>query len=233
LHLALAAATDNPAFAPEPFGASDVQNLVAGLRKQAVRILDLLKESVAGLPDEFIDLAGLVLGRRSQILNSFRLDGEYGPLGQRMRIHGDYHLGQVLEVRTDYVILDFEGEPARTISERRAKLSPLKDVAGMLRSFDYAVAVAVRTALAADPALDANVLAVWARPWRERVCAAYLAGYESQLRGASFMPATPEEFSLLLNIQVLEKAIYELRYELNNRPLWVEIPLAAIAELSI
>ena len=123
LHLALASSTEDPSFTPETLAASDVQSLVAGLRKEAVRVLDLLKDSVAGLPDEFIDLAGLVLGRRSQILDSFRLAAEDGTLGQRIRIHGDYHLGQVLQVKTDYVILDFEGEPARPIAERRAKLS--------------------------------------------------------------------------------------------------------------
>ena len=120
LHLALASATENPAFAPETMAASDVQNLVAGLRNEAVHVLDLLKDSVAGLPEEFIDLAGLVLSRRTQILGSFKLEATDGAHGQRIRIHGDYHLGQVLQVKTDYVILDFEGEPARPIAERGA-----------------------------------------------------------------------------------------------------------------
>ncbi|HEV8423148.1 MAG TPA: putative maltokinase, partial [Chthoniobacterales bacterium] len=164
LHLALASATDDPAFTPETMGASDVQSLVAGLRKEAVRVLDLLKDSVAGLPDEFIDLAGLVLSRRSPILNSFRLAAEDGALGHRIRIHGDYHLGQVLQVKTDYVILDFEGEPARPIEERRAKLSPMKDVAGMLRSLSYAAYSGLIAHTARRPE-DWETLAPWARLW--------------------------------------------------------------------
>src|SRR5579864_4002061 len=128
LHLALASSTEDPAFTPESLTANDVQSLVAGIRKEAIRVLDLLKDSLAGLPDELIDLAGLVLGRRSQILDSFGLAAKDGTLGQRIRIHGDYHLGQVLQVKADYVILDFEGEPARPIAERRAKCSPMKDV---------------------------------------------------------------------------------------------------------
>ena len=125
LHLALASPPPDPAFTPETLAASDVQSLLDGLRKEAVRVLDLLKDSIAGLPDELIDLAGLVLGLRRQILDSFRLSagdaaGD-GLFGQRIRIHGDYRLGQVLQVKTDYVIVDFEGEPARPIAERRAQ----------------------------------------------------------------------------------------------------------------
>ncbi len=128
----------DPSSTPESMAGSDVESMLVTLRKDAVLVLDLLKDSIAGLPDELIDLAGLALGRRSQILDSFRLAAEDSTLGQRIRIHGDYHLGQVLQVKTDYVILDFEGEPGRPIADRRAKLSPMKDVAGMLRSLGYA-----------------------------------------------------------------------------------------------
>jgi len=138
LHLSLASPTGDPAFKPETLADSDLQSLLADLRKEASGVLDLLKDSIAGLPDELIDLAGLVLGLRRQILDSFRLTAGDTSFGQGIRIHGDYRLGKVLQVKTDYVIVDFEGEPARPIAGRRAKLSPLKDVAGMSLSLGCA-----------------------------------------------------------------------------------------------
>jgi maltose alpha-D-glucosyltransferase/alpha-amylase len=232
LHLALASPTEDPSFTPEAVSASDVQSLLADLRKEAVRVLDLLRDSVAGLPDEFIDLAGLVLGRRSQILDSFRLEGEDGTLGQRIRIHGDYHLGQVLQVKTDYAILDFEGEPARPISERREKLSPMKDVAGMLRSLGYA-AYSGLIAHAARRAEDWNSLEPWARLWERSMGAEFLRAYRNTAQDAQFLPSSDEGFRKLLAVFLLHKALYELSYELNNRPTWVRIPLMGILSLPL
>jgi len=230
LHLALASVTDNSAFTPEMLAASEANSLLAGFRKEATRVLDLLKDSVAGLPDEVIDLAGLVLGRRKQILESFRLSAGDGMLGQRLRIHGDYHLGQVLQVKTDYVILDFEGEPARPIAERRAKVSPLKDVAGMLRSLGYAAYASLIGYTARRPE-DWESLEPWARLWEQSMGAEFLRAYRNTAQGAQFLPSAEENFRNLLAIYLLDKALYELSYELNNRPTWVRIPLVGILSL--
>jgi maltose alpha-D-glucosyltransferase/alpha-amylase len=232
LHLALASPTEDPSFTPETMAASDVQSLLVALRNDAVRVLDLLKDSVAGLPDEIIDLAGLALGRRSQILDSYRLAGEDGTLGQRIRIHGDYHLGQVLQVKTDYVILDFEGEPARPIEDRRAKLSPMKDVAGMLRSLGYA-AYSGLIAYTARRTEGWNSLEPWARLWEQSMGAEFLHAYRQTAQDAPFLPSSDDGFRKLLTVFLLDKALYELSYELNNRPTWVRIPLIGILSLPL
>jgi maltose alpha-D-glucosyltransferase/alpha-amylase len=216
---------------PEPVAASDVHSLLAGLRKDAARVLDLLKESVAALPDEFIDLAGLVLARRRQILDSFRLDTEVGTLGQRIRIHGDYYLGQVLQVKSDYVILDFEGEPARPLAERRAKLCPMKDVAGMLRSLGYA-AYSGLIAHTARRTEDWKSLEPWARLWERSMGAAFLRAYRDTAQDAPFI-SSDEGFRKLLAVFLLDKALNELSYELNNRPAWVRVPLMGILSLPL
>jgi maltose alpha-D-glucosyltransferase/alpha-amylase len=232
LHLALASPTEDPSFTPETMAGSDVESLLVTLRKEAAGVLDLLKDSVAGLPDEFIDLAGLVLGRRSQILDNFRLAAEDGALGQRIRIHGDYHLGQVLQVKTDYVILDFEGEPARPIADRRSKLSPMKDVAGMLRSLGYA-AYSGLIAYTARRTEDWNSLEPWARLWEQSMGAEFLRAYRHTAQGARFLPSSEDAFRKLLTVFLLDKALYELSYELNNRPTWVRIPLIGILSLPL
>jgi maltose alpha-D-glucosyltransferase/alpha-amylase len=231
LHLALASPTEDSAFMPEPMAAGDVQSLLAGLRKEAARVLDQLKESVAALPDEFIDMAGLVLARRRQILDSFRLEAEAGTLGQRIRIHGDYHLGQVLQVKSDYVILDFEGEPARPLAERRAKLCPMKDVAGMLRSLGYA-AYSGLIAHTARRTEDWKSLEPWARLWERSMGAAFLRAYRDTAQDAPFI-SSDEGFRKLLAVFLLDKALNELSYELNNRPAWVRVPLMGILSLPL
>ena len=149
-------------------------------------------------------------------------------------MHGDYHLGQVLRSRGDFVILDFEGEPARSLLERRAKQSPMKDVAGMLRSFSYAAYTGLMRMLTRRPG-DAERLEPWARLWEQSACSAFLRAYRLTMRAAGGMmvPAETEAFEQLLEIYVLDKALYELMYELNNRPAWVRIPLAGILALPL
>jgi maltose alpha-D-glucosyltransferase/alpha-amylase len=232
MHLALAAANEDTSFTPEVMTVRDLQSLLTGLREDATRVLDLLKDSVAGISDEFIDLAGLVLGRRRQILDSFRLEAEDDTLGERIRIHGDYHLGQVLQIKTDYMIIDFEGEPARPLSQRRAKLSPLKDVAGMLRSLGYAAYSGLIAHTARRPE-DWKTLEPWARLWERSMGAEFLRAYRQTAQGARFLPSTDEGFRKLLAVFLLDKALYELSYELNNRPAWVRIPLIGILSLPL
>jgi len=234
LHLALAGPTEDPAFMPETLAAGDVQTLLAGIRKEAADVLDLLKASIAGLPDDLIDLAGMMLGRRRQILDSFRPSVEEaagdGALGQRIRIHGDYRLGKVLQVKTDYVVVDFEGEPARSIAARRAKQSPLKDVAGMLRSLSYAAYAGLIGYTARRPE-DWESLEPWARLWERYTGAEFLRAYRHTVHGAAFLPAAERNFRKLLKVHSLDKALNELAYELHNRPAWVRIPLLGILSL--
>jgi maltose alpha-D-glucosyltransferase/alpha-amylase len=232
LHLALAAPSTDPAFSPEPLSLAEIEALMLELRRNATRVFDVLRDSVARLPDEFLDLSGMVLARRKQILESFRYATDGDVRAKRTRIHGDYHLGQVLRVRTDFLILDFEGEPARPMEERRQKQSPLKDVAGMLRSFSYAAYAALMHYTARRPE-DFEKLQPWARLWEQSTAAEFLRAYLETVGGADFLPAVEDELRALLTIYWLDKALYELSYELNNRPAWVRIPLMGILSLPV
>jgi len=147
----------------------------------------------------------------------------------RLRCHGDFHLGQVLFTGKDFVIVDFEGEPARTLGERRIKRSPLRDVAGMLRSFDYAAIVGLRTN--GHRPDDVIALAPWTRLWNLWVSVAFLRRYLQIAGRGSFLAKSREDLKTLLDILALDKAVYELNYELNNRPDWVDVPLRGILEL--
>jgi maltose alpha-D-glucosyltransferase/alpha-amylase len=148
----------------------------------------------------------------------------------KTRYHGDLHLGQVLVAQDDFFIVDFEGEPARAVSERRLKRSPLTDVAGMLRSFDYAAHTVLYGAAGGDVirSQDVPVLAPWARFWQQWASSAFLRAYLQQVAESSLVPRNREDLARLLNVLVLEKNVYELGYELNNRPEWVRIPLAGL-----
>ena len=152
------------------------------------------------------------------------------PSGGRSRIHGDYHLGQVLACDGDVMIIDFEGEPSRSLAERRAKSSPLRDVAGMLRSFHYAAWTAldrVRQQTGAVP--DAS--RARAEHWRRRVTTDFIAAYQEHVAGAASYPDDPTVAKALTDLFVIQKDIYEAGYELANRPDWVEIPLSGILDL--
>ena len=167
--------------------------------------------------------AALVLGMEGEFMGRLRALLQRPITATRIRTHGDYHLGQVLWTGGDFVIIDFEGEPARPLAERRLKRWPLRDVAGMLRSFDYAVHTSLRPRHRGDPALG--------RTWLREVTGAYLAAYYETAGSASFLPADETGRKVLLDAFLLEKALYEVRYELNNRPTWVGIPLRGILGL--
>jgi maltose alpha-D-glucosyltransferase/alpha-amylase len=147
------------------------------------------------------------------------------------RIHGDYHLGQVLLGEEDYTIVDFEGEPTRSIEERRRHQSPMKDVAGMLRSFHYAAGAGLiaRGATAAPAGLER--LGTWARWWQAWTTASFLTSYRETAAGAPFLPSDRGALSALLDVFLIEKALYEIRYELGHRPAWLPIPMRGLLDL--
>ncbi|WP_457482092.1 maltose alpha-D-glucosyltransferase [Thermostichus sp. MS-CIW-38] len=249
LHIALAAArvsgtesfTENKDFAPEPFSSLYQRSVYQSMRNLVGQVFPLLFASAGRspykqlpkLPEAEANLARAVCDQEGEIMSRFRLILERKITALRTRCHGDYHLGQVLFTGKDFVIIDFEGEPARSLGERRLKRCPLRDVAGMLRSFHYAVHTALRQQLesglvCADHCPD---MMRWAQFWHRWVCAGFLAEYLQVASQAAFLPRSLQEIEVLLDAYLLEKAIYELGYELNHRPEWVEIPLRGILQL--
>ncbi len=230
MHLALASSKTNEAFSPEPISANYLETLQTAINAQAMHAYDLLKKTMSGLADDTVELAAFLLSRRTRTLDGLWVSNLGAVDGQRIRIHGDYHLGQVLRVKTDFVILDFEGEPARPLEARRAKHSPLKDVAGMLRSFNYAAWAELMKYASRRPEDQAR-LGPWARLWDQSVSAEFLHAYDETMAGSRLIPSAPSAVRALLDLYLLEKAFYELVYELNSRPDWVKIPLMGIASL--
>jgi maltose alpha-D-glucosyltransferase/alpha-amylase len=228
LHLALADDSD-PAFAPERLGPSELQALGESMRLHAAGVLDLLGRRLATLPETVQPRAETLLAARSELLARFERVSALEDAGARIRIHGDYHLGQILRTEEDIMILDFEGEPARSLAERRAKQSPLKDVAGMLRSFSYA-AYAALFAFTVRSSADYPVLESWGDEWEHWVSSAFCAEYLATMAPSGLLPGDGS-LDPLLQALVLDKALYELGYELNNRPDWVRIPLIGLLKL--
>ena len=230
MHLALATETDDEAFQAEAFGAEDLERDAARIEAQINSTLAALKVKIFGLKDEAADDAGMILSRRIELFGSARAIATGETSGKRIRIHGDYHLGQVLRAKNDFVLLDFEGEPARSLEERRRKQCPLKDVAGMLRSFSYAAAAGLEQYLQRHPD-RLGALEGWSRLWQNAVSAEFLRGYGEAMGPRPDLLPGAERADALLNAYLLEKALYELLYELNTRPGWVRIPLAGILAL--
>jgi maltose alpha-D-glucosyltransferase/alpha-amylase len=229
LHLALASSPVRADFAPEPFSTLYQRSLYQAMRGSAGRVLRQLHQQIAALPEAMRGDAEQLIGSYRLILSHFAGLMKRRLSAMKIRVHGDFHLGQVLNTGKDFVIIDFEGEPRRPLGERSLKRSPLVDVAGMLRSFDYAAA----TALAREAEADATRLALWKQPWVEAICSSYLAGYLAAARGASFLPAHPADGRLLLGAFRLDKAIYETGYELSYRPDFLPIPLRAVLRLIV
>jgi maltose alpha-D-glucosyltransferase/alpha-amylase len=203
------------------------------MRTLAGRNLPLLQRNLKDMPPDVQTDARQVLASKKSILDCFHRLLDLKITGMRARCHGDYHLGQVLYTGKDFVIIDFEGEPARPIGERRIKRSPLRDVAGMLRSFHYAAYAALielekRGIIRPD---ELPWLESWANYWSVWVSAAFLKSYLAIAAGANLIPAAGQEVKILLDALLLEKAVYELGYELNNRPGWVKIPIQGIRQL--
>jgi maltose alpha-D-glucosyltransferase/alpha-amylase len=233
MHIVLASETEDARFTPEGFSKLYQRSLYQSMRALTLNVLGRVQKQRRRLPDPLQAAAERVIGRKQDILDSMRSLTETKISGQRLRCHGDFHLGQVLYTGKDFAIIDFEGEPARPVSERRIKRSPLRDVAGMLRSFHYAVYSALFAEEQRGLFLekDRPFAESWANYWYVWVGAVYLQHYLNEAASADFLPGTPQEIETLLQAFLLEKAVYELGYELNNRPDWLEIPVKGIDQL--
>jgi maltose alpha-D-glucosyltransferase / alpha-amylase len=244
MHLALALDHDDPAFAPEPFTMHQNRSVYQSMRnltRQTIRMMrrwfsryERRIESGDERMMRAIDAARTITAQEQDILAVFQRILDIGLAGRRIRIHGDYHLGQVLYTGRNFLIIDFEGEPARPLSERRMKRSPLRDVAGMLRSFDYAAYTAIkqhcdRFGISKDD--DVANLRDWAETWRTWVGATFLRSYLDHMGSSDLLPKSQEQLAMMLDCFLLEKAVYELQYELNNRPEWIGIPIDGIGRL--
>jgi maltose alpha-D-glucosyltransferase/alpha-amylase len=217
--------------APRAFNALSSRAFYQSIRNLNARAFDALK--AAALPEPAAGLAREVLAHKVELRRI--LDQALSPplAGICMRVHGDYHLGQVLYTGSDFYIIDFEGEPARTPRERRRLRSPLADVAGMLRSFHYAaygVLTMPLTGARVRPE-DTEQLKPWARYFFDSCAYEFLSSYLAAAEGAAFLSGTPSQLRTLLEIHVLEKTTYELLYELNSRPEWAELPLRGLLAL--
>jgi len=229
LHVALASDTKNPAFAPEPFTALYRRSLYQSMRTLADQSLALLRKRLKSLPEDIRPAAERVLGLEKSIFDRFRRLVEAKLLTLRIRCHGDFHLGQVLFTGKDFVIIDFEGEPARSLTERRIKRSPLRDVAGMLRSFNYAAVTRLNHDVTRPE--DRELLKPWTKFWQLWVSVDYLKGYFAASQAGNFLPSSGLDTELMLETYLLEKAVYELAYELNHRPDWAHVPIEGILQL--
>lgn len=233
MHAALTSPTDSRDFSPERCTEADGKKLQAEMLKQADITFNLLREKEPSLSGRAREAASQVLASEDQVRARFSplADAEVG--ADRIRFHGDYHLGQVLFTGDDFMIIDFEGEPARPLGERREKTLALRDVAGMVRSFQYAAYAALFgqvPGVSIEPGNDDKVKQ-WAALWNDSVTADYLNGYFETAGQGSFVPADPEERKRVLDAFLLHKALYEVAYELNNRPDWVQIPLRGILSI--
>jgi maltose alpha-D-glucosyltransferase / alpha-amylase len=235
LHRALAAVPGD-AFAPEPFSTLYQRSLYQSFRGQTRATMSLvrrrLKSGRSSMADDVVADLELLLGEEGAVLDHFGQVRAHRLDTVRTRIHGDFHLGQVLWTGRDMVLIDFEGEPSRPIGERRIKRSPLVDVAGMLRSFRYATTVGldmvVERGVASDDPDDRARMSRWGEVWRGWVEASYLSAYLGSIGSDSLVPSSEDDLRMLLGVYELEKALYELRYELQYRPTWVTIPLRSI-----
>lgn len=233
LHLALAAETEDPAFAPEPFYAFYQRSVYQSMRNLTNKVFQTLSKKIKSLPDSVQAEAKAVLDKQPELLKRYQLFLNKKISLVKTRHHGDLHLGQILYTGKDFMFIDFEGEPMRSVAERKAKRSSLRDVAGILRSFHYAAYTILARKISEKIVRpeDAPALEAWACFWYLWVSSAYLRAYLDTAKDASFIPKSKEETAALLDIFILEKAVYELNYELNNRPDWILIPMKGITRI--
>ncbi len=237
LHRALAGRTDR-AFAPEPFGRLYQRSVYQSLRNLTGRLCARLSRMTDAVPEAARPLAERIIADQDLLLERFRgvLDPTY--LGQRIRCHGDYHLGQLLFTGKDFIVSDFEGDSARPIGERRVKRSPLLDVACMIRSLDYAVQsvlLGIADARGRPPGVirpeDRQALGPWAPVWYEFVSREFVSAYIESIGPTELLPRTTDATFNLVELYLLEKSLLEIDFELTDRLDWVEVPLRSAIRL--
>ncbi|MFH1379949.1 MAG: maltose alpha-D-glucosyltransferase [bacterium] len=230
MHSALAETNGDNGFETEPYSLLYQRSVYQSVRNLLYRTLDDIKKNIKMVPPEFQETAKKIVSSDEVLLQQVKKIIKKKISAVKTRIHGDYHLGQILYTGKDFYIIDFEGEPARTLTERKLPASPFKDIAGMIRSFHYAIC----GTMLLHPSVrqeDKTFLEAWIEPWYQYVTGIYLTSYLQAAGSAPFVPKDNEDLDMLLHIFLIEKAIYELRYEIHNRPSWIGIPIRAIKEL--
>jgi maltose alpha-D-glucosyltransferase/alpha-amylase len=230
MHCALSSDPDDPAFSPEPFSLLYQRSLFQSIQGLVQKSLRILEKRLSSIPLTLYDDAKYLLNNDHLIVDILRQLIQQRITSSKIRIHGDYHLGQVLYTGKDFIIMDFEGEPARPLSERKLKRSPFKDVAGMIRSFDYA-AYNVLTSTPAIMETHFNTLQHWIEPWYHYVSTLFVQSYLHESQNSPFIPRSTEQIEILLQSFLIEKVVYELTYELNNRPEWAIIPIKGLIRI--
>jgi maltose alpha-D-glucosyltransferase/alpha-amylase len=230
LHQAFAIDTSDPAFAREALGKADISGWVGDLKGQMSRAFDALDRAHERVSQEVAETIARLQARRKALEARVDALADTRPEGAKTRIHGDYHLGQVLVSQADVVIIDFEGEPGRSLAERRAKTSPLRDVAGMLRSIDYAAFAALDRVGSRVPDLPERTIAA-AENWRRRASDEFVQIYKATAGDMPSMPRDAQTLDRQLEIFLLQKVFYEINYEAANRPTWLSIPVRGALEL--
>ncbi len=230
MHLALASHDEFPDFTPEPIRPADVEHWIKDATARAERVFDTLKQRRDGVQEADRSLIDQVLTQRSGLHDRLNALLPSDIDGLNIRLHGDFHLGQMLVVKDDIFIIDFEGEPRRSLTERRRKAPAARDVAGLIRSIDYSVTAAQGRALKVAP--DEQIkLAASLSEWRDRSVTAFLAAYRETMTNKKLWPADPRAAEQILNFFLLEKALYEVEYELAHRPDWLRVPLTGILRI--
>lgn len=231
LHIALAAPTTEPAFCRDAISSADITRWVSETREEARDAIEAVKAIDPTLQsDSTRQYIEILLGRVDRIWSALDVLADLEPAGIKTRVHGDYHLGQILIVENDLVIIDFEGEPARAMAERRTRSSPLSDLAGALRSLDYAAWTALDR-VRAEGVVTSELLGPLALHWRDRQVADCISSYRRIARAAGIYPQSRQTADGMLLLFLLRKALYELRYEIGSRPAWLSIPTRGIIDL--
>jgi maltose alpha-D-glucosyltransferase / alpha-amylase len=233
LHLALLSDSNDPDFAPEPYSALYQRSVYQSMRNLLGQVLRTMNSRMDAIPEDLRRSASAIAAQREAIAQRFETFLRRRLSVVRMRCHSDLHLGQMLFTGKDFIIIDFEGEPARPLSERRRKRAALRDVAGMLRSFQYAALSEMTNQLRMGRIgkIDFRAMEPWARFWETWASWSFMRGYVGTANQAPCLPKDSAELKVLLEAFVLEKAVYELGYELDNRPEWIFLPLNGIANV--